>query len=223
MIRLDKIWQKKKETRIRSKFRGILVIMTAVFLPAIFLSGCAERSAEKETQGVQADNEVAGFLYHFDQREETQKLVRLKNDGKLPVKASWYYDPAVIPVTETPQEPEETDSQQEPEEKDSQQEPETTEIPEKQAMQRHEPTASSEDTDKIIEIYNALNNVIIVGNMVNNGAGKGYYITFTLSDGSECTFDFPVEGLIRLSYHNYSIETDGTLWKSLKQTDPGKN
>ena len=222
MIGLN-ISSQKKEARRRSKFREILVILTAAFLPAIFLSGCTERSAEKETQGVQADNEVAGFLYHFDQREETQKLVRLKNEGKLPVKVSWYYDPAVIPVTETPQEPEETDSQQEPEEKDSPQEPETTEIPEKQAMQRHEPTASSEDTDKIIEIYNALNNVIIVGNMVNNGAGKGYYITFTLSDGSECTFDFPAEGLIRLSYHNYSIETDGTLWKSLKQTDPGKN
>ncbi len=222
MIGLNKSSQ-KKETRRRSKFREILVILTAAFLPVMFLSGCTDRSAKKETQGVQADNEVAGFLYHFDQREETQKLVRLKNDGKLPVKVSWYYDPTVIPVTEAPQEPEETDSQQEPEETGSKQEPETTEIPEKQAMQRHEPTASSEDTDKIIEIYNALNNVIIVGNMVNNGAGKGYYITFTLSDGSECTFDFPAEGLIRLSYHNYSIETDGTLWKSLKQTDPGKN
>ena len=215
MTRLIRMRQKKQQRNIRrSDILRAFLLTTAVFLPVMCLSGCSDRSAGKETQGLEADNEVAGFLFHFDQRGETQKMVRLKNDGELPVKVSWYYDPKAIPVTEAPREPKAADSRQKPE---------ATGTPEKQEPQRHELTASSEDTDKIIEIYNSLNNLIIVGNMVNTGAGKGYYITFTLSDGSECTFDFPAEGLIRLSDHNYSIETNGVLWKSLKQDGQEKD
>ena len=192
--------ERKRKTLCRN-FLCIAAVITAGFVFSVLLSGCAAGSGKKEEQGVQADNEVAGFLFHFDQREETQKLVRLKNDGKLPEKVSWYFDPEVPVVSEAPSE---TEASETPE-------------AEKKGAPRHEATASSMDRDRIIEIYNALNNVIIVGNMVNNGSGKGFYITFTLSDGSECTFDFPGEGQIRLSDHNYSIETDGTLWKSLRQ------
>ncbi len=152
----------------RTQYR---VIGLLLFVLAVLLSGSCSR--KKETAAI-SDNQVAGFLFHFDQREETKALLKLKNRGELPVSVTWYY-------------------------------------PGEDAVEK-----TSQDPEVVKEIYTSLSNLIIMGNVNSNLEGRECYISFTLTDGSTCRFDFPSDGVIRLSEHNYSIETDGTLWELLK-------
>ena len=68
---------------------GILALIAVCPL----LAGCARSAGEKKQTSLGVDDGVEGFLFNFDQREETGALVRYKKKGKMPVKASWHYDP----------------------------------------------------------------------------------------------------------------------------------
>ena len=221
---------------IRSSFhhtvhRVLPGLAIGALITALALTGC---SGKKESGALQQENDVAGFLYHFDQREETRALVRFKNDGQLPVSVTWYYPKGGMPeeaqpVTESAaQEPGiETVAEDAPAEAGIEAVTEggfeavteggfeaVTEGSNAETEPAYKAVTLS-DPDRIIEIYNALNNVIIVGNANSHVPKEIFYIAFTLPDGSECRFEFVSENTIRLSDHNYSIETDGTLWKAL--------
>lgn len=75
----------------------------------------------------------------------------------------------------------------------------------------------TEDEEKIRAICSALANAIILDNSFDLQTTAPYYIILTLADGSECRFDFVSESIIRLSEHNYSIESDGLLWPLLAE------
>ena len=142
----------------------ILFVISVIML----MTGCRSR---KRNENLKDDNNVAGFLFHFDQRSETRRLVSFKSKNKLPVRVSWKYP---------------------------------------------DRTAETADEDMIVDILNAFNNVIVVGSGNNVVTDVDYFITFTLPDESECRFDFISENTIRISDHNYTIESDGTLWEILK-------
>ena len=161
----------------------LICLMCSSLIP---MAGCSRGTQQKESEAVrfEENNGVAGFLFHFDQRAETAALVRFKDQGQLPVKVTWFYEPGGYVV-------------------------------EGQTEQEAEPSFS-EDVNMITKLYNSLNNVIILGNDQNQSEGTPFFITFTLPDGEECRYDFVTENIIRLSEHNYSIESDGTLWKTLE-------
>ena len=172
--------KKHREKRIL-----IFLLCTGIGL----MTGCSKGAAPKNQEAQDAaqlgeDNGVAGFLFHFDQRAETAALVRFKNQGKLPVRVTWFYERGGYVV-------------------------------EGQTEREIEPSFS-EDINKITELYNSLNNVIVLGNDLNQSKGTPFFISFTLPDGEECRYDFVTENIIRLSEQNYSIESDGSLWKSLE-------
>ena len=150
----------------RAVIRVLCVI--SVLILSVFMTGC--RSG-KTNENLKDDNNVAGFLFHFDQRSETRRLVSFKSKNKLPVRVSWKYP---------------------------------------------DRTAETADEDMIVDILNAFNNVIVVGSGNNVVTDVDYFITFTLPDESECRFDFISENTIRISDHNYTIESDGNLWGLLK-------
>ena len=187
-------YRKNKSPGTKSQVLSVALALLAACLTA---AGCSLLPGKNVHENLQEDNNVAGFLFHFDQREETQRLVKFKNKNELPVSVTWFY----------------------PDE-------ETKKIL-KAAVESVSEAATEEgsslgvitstDPDKIIDIYNALNNVIIVGSGNNVITEVQYYITFTLPDDSTCTYEFISENTIRLSDHNYTIETDGNLWKTLRQ------
>ena len=245
--------------------RVLPLLALGAFITALALTGC---SGKKDSGALQQENDVAGFLFHFDQREETRALVKYKNDGQLPVSVTWYYPKGGMPeeaqpITESAaQEPGiETVAEDAPAEAGIEAVTEdgfeavtegdgieavteggfeavteggfeavtegngfeavteggfeaVTEGSNAETEPAYKAVTLS-DPDRIIEIYNALNNVIIVGNANSHVPKEIFYIAFTLPDGSECRFEFVSENTIRLSDHNYSIETDGTLWKAL--------
>ena len=78
-------------------------------------------------------------------------------------------------------------------------------------------SVTSDDPEKISDIYYALSNTIIVGISTDQSKYTHYFVTFDLPDGEQCRFDFVSENSIRLNEQNYVIETDGTLWKSLAE------
>ena len=157
-------------------------LMLLVMSAALLLDGCRSRPGDIE------DNQVAGFLFHFDQRAEVKDLLALKNKGKYPSGVRWKCpDPEAHGRKETENESEAA------------------------RQDRY-----SEDPDFIRELYTALTNVIIMGNDNTHPGGEAGYIALILADGNECRFDFPSESVLRVSEHNYSIETDGELWKLLR-------
>ncbi len=162
-----------------AKSAALLALSLGLACLSCTMTGCSRKS---EIQQKTVDDNVAGFLFHFDQRAETAALKASVDGGKYPVKVTWVYGKPVLS--------DETEGLPAP--------------------------VTVEDPEKIQEIYASLSNVIIVGNAGSHLADMGYYITFTLEDGSECRFDFISENTIRLSEHNYSIESDGTLWTALQ-------
>ncbi len=163
----------------------LLTALALCLLLSLFAGGCRKKSTH---ENLQEDNNVAGFLFHFDQRAETVNLVKFKNKNQLPVSVSWYY----------------------PEKKEQEETEKSVE----------EDVVISTDPSMIIDVYNALNNVIIVGSGNNVNTDVEYFISFTLPDESTCTYEFISENTIRLSDHNYTIESDGKLWKMLKENSP---
>ena len=208
-------------------------LIIPVCLAGLLLGGCSGRSKDNS----QAVNNVAGFLYHFDQRAETVNLVKFKNKGKLPVSVTWYYpdktaqtaheasmvtaDEAVSEAVTEAADEALTESVTEAAVEaltesvtEAANEALTESVTEKEGPAAG--TITTADPDKIIEIYNALNNVIVVGSGNNSTTDIQYYITFTLPDESTCTYEFISENTIRISDHNYTIESDGNLWGVLK-------
>ena len=66
---------------------AFLYIITAVI--ALSSTGCSNKT--DQATNVQVKNDIAGFLLHFDQREETRRLTALVEKKRLPVKVVWYY------------------------------------------------------------------------------------------------------------------------------------
>ena len=68
-------------------------LLAAAFLAA----GCGKTAGDSGRSSMGVDNEIAGFLFNFDQRVETGGMVKDNKQGKMPVRMSWYYesDPSV--------------------------------------------------------------------------------------------------------------------------------
>ena len=247
-----------KNTRNPNVLSALKKLML-VFCMLLSVTGCRQN---KRHENLQDENDVAGFIFHFDQRSETVRLVSFRNKNKLPVKVKWYYPDAetlarnrsakaaseaaaisgtqdndmeeavtegmaaVEAVTEASGAAESvteaavtaeavteaaavavTDPSAE----------DLTEQKNREASEDPEGTCFTEDEDTIVEILNAFNNIIVVGSGNNSITDVNYFITFVLPDGSECRFDFISENTVRISDHNYTIESDGNLWKILRQ------
>ena len=185
----------------KNRFSGRVLLILSALILCLMTAGCGK---QKEHENLQDDNNVAGFLFHFDQRAETLRLIGYKNRGQLPVSVSWNYPNKMKhTVIDTAGDGGSTASAAEVEE-----------ISEKQGSE--EKSFISTDDNQIIEIYNSLNNVIVVGSSYNTTKRMAYYIIFTLNDGSTCTYEFPSENTIHIGDHNYAIESDGNLWALLK-------
>ena len=73
-------------------------------------------------------------------------------------------------------------------------------------------SSSSTDPEKVMEVFNSLSNTVIMGGSHDHSVYTHYFISFTLSDGSECRYDFVAENCIRLGGQNYVVETAADLW-----------
>jgi len=256
-----------KNTRNPNVLSALKKLML-VFCMLLSVTGCRQN---KRHENLQDENDVAGFIFHFDQRSETVRLVSFRNKNKLPVKVKWYYPDAetlarnrsakaaseaaaisgtqdndmeeavtegmaaVEAVTEASGAAESVTEANmaaesvteaavtaeavteaatavtDPSAED------LTEQKDREAPEDPEGTCFTEDEDTIVEILNAFNNIIVVGSGNNSITDVNYFITFVLPDGSECRFDFISENTVRISDHNYTIESDGNLWKILRQ------
>lgn len=81
------------------------------------------------------------------------------------------------------------------------------------------PLRSTDDAETISDVYYALGDAIVVGIANSQTSKTPIDLTFTLEDGTECTFCFAMENTIRLSGQNYVLEADGRLWKLLSEAD----
>ncbi|MBQ9065005.1 MAG: hypothetical protein IJ123_06135 [Blautia sp.] len=65
---------------------AVLAIVLSLALP-----GCGRAPHEENRSSLGVDNEIAGFLFNFDQRDETALLVKQRNRGQYPVRVSWAF------------------------------------------------------------------------------------------------------------------------------------
>ncbi|MBP3901866.1 MAG: hypothetical protein J6D53_10530 [Blautia sp.] len=79
------------------------------------------------------------------------------------------------------------------------------------------PTMTSEDPDFIRDIYYALSNTIVMGNAFERSTETPYFIEITLNNGGTIRYNFVSPSVIRLSEQNYVIESDGSLWRTLRE------
>ena len=86
---------------------------------------------------------------------------------------------------------------------------------------KHKPVTST-DPDMIRAVFNALSNLIIVGQTTERVSVDQHYISFRLKDGTETRFDFETQNYIHIGDQNYLVESDGNLWSLLKENSPLK-
>ena len=69
---------------------SVLLCSAAILTSA----GCGRDESDSETQqtSLGVDNEIAGFLLNFDQRDETDQMVKDKAKRIFPVKVDWAFD-----------------------------------------------------------------------------------------------------------------------------------
>ena len=75
---------------MRSAVRRLMSVMlcTAVFVTC---AGCGGSKEDTQQTSLGVDNEIAGFLLNFDQREETSRMVKDKAKGIYPERVNWSY------------------------------------------------------------------------------------------------------------------------------------
>lgn len=74
-------------------------------------------------------------------------------------------------------------------------------------------SSTSTDPAKIMDIFNALSNTVVMGVSHDQSSYTHYFISFTLRDGSETRYDFVSENVLRLGDQNYVVETAAGLWE----------
>jgi len=79
------------------------------------------------------------------------------------------------------------------------------------------PTYTSEDPEFIKDLYYALSNTIVMGNAFDFSEETPFFIEITLDDGGTIRYNFVSLSVIRLSEQNYVIESDGSLWRTLRE------
>ncbi len=150
-----------------------------LFLLIMTSAGCSVTDDEKYSS-LGVDNEIAGFLFNFDQRDVTSRMVNDGKKGIYPVKVRWAYG-------------------------------ENLKVDEKT------PEFVSDDPDMIQKVYFALSNTIIMGNSHDHSEETPFYIELELASGDTCRYNFTSVSTIRLSSQNYVIESDGSLWKVIRE------
>ena len=75
---------------MRSAVRRLISVMlcAAVFVTC---AGCGGSKEDTQQTSLGVDNEIAGFLLNFDQREETSRMVKDKAKGIYPERVNWSY------------------------------------------------------------------------------------------------------------------------------------
>ena len=75
---------------MRSAVRRLMSVMlcTAVLVTC---AGCGNSKEDTQQTSLGVDNEIAGFLLNFDQREETSRMVKDKAKGIYPERVNWSY------------------------------------------------------------------------------------------------------------------------------------
>lgn len=86
------------------------------------------------------------------------------------------------------------------------------------AKKNHQvPLRFTDDAEIISDVYYALGDAIVVGIAGSQTSKTPIDLTFTLQDGTDCTFRFAMENTIRISGQNYILEANGRLWNLLSE------
>lgn len=149
------------------------------------LAACGRDLPEDTVSAGQMDN-VNGFLFIFDNRSAQQQLVRDMDEGRDPLSMTCERYNIERDVSG-----------------------EETEVLDEEA------TIFTEDTDLMRSVYNAMTEMIVVGQIGKQDNDVRCRITYVLSDGKNCVFDFETVSIIQISGQNYVVESSGRLWELL--------
>ena len=169
----------ERRRSVMGRIFGRIIGTGLLFLLIMSSAGCGLSDDEKYSS-LGVDNEIAGFLFNFDQREVTSRMVNDAKKGKYPVELRWAYG-------------------------------ENLKVDEKA------PEFVSADPDMIEEVYFALSNTIIMGNSHDHSEETPFYIEMELDSVDTCRYNFTSLSTVRLSSQNYVIESDGSLWRVIRE------
>lgn len=149
------------------------------------MAACGRDLSADTVSAGQMDN-VNGFLFIFDTRSAQQQLVRDMDAGRDPVNLT-----CELYRLERDEDGREAETLDE------------------------NATIVSEDTSFMRSVYNAMTDMIVVGQIGKQDNVTRCRITYELADGELCVFDFETVSIIRIAGQNYVVESSGRLWELL--------
>lgn len=149
------------------------------------MAACGRDLTADTVSAGQLDN-VNGFLFIFDNRSAQQQLVRDMDRGRDP-----------LSLTCELYRLERDDEGREMEVLDE------------------DRTIYTEDKALMRSVYNAMTDMIVVGQIGRQDNVTRCRITYILSDEEECVFDFETVSIIKIAGQNYVVESSGRLWDLL--------
>lgn len=161
------------------------MLAAVMAMTMLVLAACGRNLSADTVSAGQMDN-VNGFLFIFDNRSAQQQLVRDMDAGRDP-----------ISLTCELYKLEEDDFGKEKE------------------VLMEDATIVSEDTAFMRSVYNAMTDMIVVGQIGKQDNATRCRITYVLSDGEECVFNFETVSIIKIAGQNYVVESSGRLWELL--------